>query len=66
MTEYTLAEAAARIGRSSSTLKHQVRRGKLKARLVGKTWVVTSRELDRYARESRRPPLGAGNALIEP
>ena len=52
--EYTLSEAGVLIGRSSSTLRHQVHRRRLKARLVGKTWVVTSAELDRYVRETRR------------
>ncbi len=51
--EYTLSEAGARLGRSRSTLQNQVRRGKLKARLVGKTYVITERELTRYAAENR-------------
>ena len=54
MIEYTLSEAAALIGRSSSTLRHQVQRGRLKARLVGKTYVVKERELDRYVQQVRR------------
>lgn len=54
MIEYTLSEAGALIGRSSSTLRHQVQRGRLRARLVGKTYVVSERELTRYARDVRR------------
>jgi predicted site-specific integrase-resolvase len=50
--ELTLAEAGDRLGLSSVTLRRQVGRGKLKARLVGKTWVVTEREVARYAAES--------------
>lgn len=59
MVELTLTEAGARIGRSSSTLRHQVQFGKLKARKVGKTYVITEQELLRYATETRRPALVA-------
>lgn len=54
----TLAQAAVRLGLSPSTLRVQVKRGKLRARLVGKTWTVTEREVERYRAESlgrRRP-----------
>jgi excisionase family DNA binding protein len=50
--ELTLAEAGDRLGLSAVTLRRQVGNGKLKARLVGKTWVVTEREVARYAAES--------------
>jgi predicted site-specific integrase-resolvase len=50
--ELTLAEAGDRLGLSAVTLRRQVGRGKLKARLVGKTYVVTEREVARYAAES--------------
>jgi excisionase family DNA binding protein len=53
MKEYTLAEAGARIGRSPSTLQNQIHNGKLKARKVGKTYVVTDRELARYVEQHR-------------
>lgn len=66
MRELTLAEAAALIGRSPTTLRHQVQRGKLRARLVGKTYVVTARELTRYAERNRRGRLGAAVALRVP
>lgn len=49
----TLTEAAARLGLSASTLRTQVHEGRLKARLVGKTWTVTVAEVERYARENR-------------
>lgn len=62
MTEYTLSQAGALIGRSRSTLQNQVRRGVLRARLVGKTYVVTTDELIRYAHEHRHPP---SNVSIE-
>jgi excisionase family DNA binding protein len=54
----TLTEAAARLGVAASTLRVQVHRGKLRGRLVGKTWTVTEREVERYRAESlgkRRP-----------
>lgn len=49
----TLAEAAARLGLSPSTLLTQVQRGRLKARKVGPIWTVSEREIARYAAESR-------------
>lgn len=50
----TLAEAAAELGLSSSTLRWQIANGKLKGVKYGKTWVISRRELDRYGRENRR------------
>ena len=60
----TLAQAADRLGVSATTLRHQVQAGRLAARLVGKTWVTTAAEVERYRRESlgrrrstlRQPP----------
>ncbi len=52
----TLAEAAVRLGRSPSTLRNQVKAGRLRARLVGKTWTITERELERYRAESLGKP----------
>ncbi len=54
----TLTEAAALLGVAASTLRHQVANRKLRARLVGKTWIVSEREVERYRAESlgkRRP-----------
>lgn len=48
----TLTEAAARLGVAASTLRHQVHNGRLRARLVGKTWTVSEREVERYRAES--------------
>ena len=64
----TLSEAAEELGLSATTLRHQVHAGRLRARLVGKTYVVTPGELDRYRREhlgkpgrpSHRPAPPAG------
>jgi excisionase family DNA binding protein len=47
----TLAEAADELGLGSSTLRHQAQKGVLRARLIGKTWVTTKAELDRYRSE---------------
>lgn len=48
----TLAEAGALLDRSPDTLRRQVQRGRLRARLIGKTWVTTRDEVERYRRES--------------
>jgi hypothetical protein len=37
-------------------LRNQVHAGRLKARLVGKTWTVTDGEVARYQRESLGKP----------
>ena len=52
----TLSEAAARLGVAASTLRHQVQAGRLQARLVGKTYVITERELERYRATSLGKP----------
>jgi excisionase family DNA binding protein len=59
----TLAQAAARLGLSPSTLRNQIHAGHLRGRLVGKTWTVSERELDRYERESLGKP-GRRHATI--
>lgn len=48
----TLAEAGEILGRSPSTLRHQAQLGRLRAQLVGKTWIVDVREVERYRLES--------------
>lgn len=48
----TLAQAAARLGLSPSTLRTQVKAGRMRGRLIGKTWTVTEREIERYRAES--------------
>ena len=52
----TLAEAGDRLGLSASTLRHQVHAGRLRATLIGKTWTVTEREVERYRAESLGKP----------
>ena len=52
----TLTEAADRLGLAASTLRHQVQAGRLVATLVGKTYVITERELARYRAEHLGKP----------
>ena len=52
----TLTEAAAQLGLAASTLRHQVQAGRLRARLIGKTYVVTAREVERYRAERLGKP----------
>ena len=52
----TLTEAADQLGLAASTLRHQVQAGRLRARLIGKTYVVTEREIERYRATSLGRP----------
>jgi excisionase family DNA binding protein len=47
----TLTQAAAALEISASTLRHQVHNGVLPATLIGKTWVVTRADVERYRRD---------------
>ena len=47
----TLADAAAELGLTSSTLRRQIERGSLRARKVGPVWTISRRELERYRAE---------------
>jgi hypothetical protein len=64
----TLSEAAELLDRSPNTLRHQVSAGRLRARLIGKTWVTTTTEVERYRREQigrvGRPEKGAEDVRI--
>lgn len=60
----TLAQAAALLGLSPSTLRNQVKAGRLRARMVGKTWTVTEREVERYRTASLgRPGRHASDSM---
>jgi excisionase family DNA binding protein len=48
----TLSQAAVRLGLSPSTLRGQISKGKLRGRLIGKTWTISEREVERYRAES--------------
>jgi excisionase family DNA binding protein len=50
----TLADAAKSLGVAPSTLRHQIRLGKLRAFKQGRDWYVTEGEVERYRRESKR------------
>ncbi len=56
----SLGEASALLGVSATTLRHQVKHGRLAARLFGKTWITTKHEVERYRSENLgragRPP----------
>lgn len=48
----TLAQAGAELGLAPDTLRRQVHKGKIRATLAGKTWLVSDAEIARYRRES--------------
>jgi excisionase family DNA binding protein len=48
----SLADAARALGIAPDTLRAQVHRGRLQAQKVGRDWLVTSDEIERYRRES--------------
>jgi hypothetical protein len=50
----TLAEAAESLGLAAVTLRAAAARGRVAGRKVGKTWVTTRAEVDRYRRERLR------------
>lgn len=56
MREMTLAAAGALLGVSPATLRNQIHAKKLRGTLVGKTWVITPREVERYRAESLGRP----------
>jgi excisionase family DNA binding protein len=52
----TLAQAAKLLDRSVSTLREQVRRGRLAATKVGRDWLLSDAEIERYRRDSVGKP----------
>jgi excisionase family DNA binding protein len=50
----TLTQAAALLGVTAATLRQQIANGRLRARKLGRDWIVTRREIERYRQESRR------------
>jgi hypothetical protein len=53
----TLAEMAEKLGlKSADGLRWQVHRGKLTADLIGKTYVVSDEEYERYKQENAGKP----------
>jgi excisionase family DNA binding protein len=60
----TIPEAAASLGLSPNTLRHQIRLRKMRAHKMGYGWYVSPEEVERYRRESLgsrrlrpRPPV---------
>ena len=51
----SLPEAAKSLGLAPSTLRHQIKNGKLAARKVSRDWYVTEAEVARYRQEHRKP-----------
>jgi excisionase family DNA binding protein len=49
----TLPEAAEALGLSASTLRTQVERGKLHGSKMGRDWILTRAEVERYRARSR-------------
>ena len=48
----SIPEAAKLLGLAPSTLRHQIKNGKLAARKVSRDWYVTTEEIERYRRDS--------------
>ena len=55
---HSIPEAAKLLGLAPSTLRHQVKNGKLAARKVSRDWYVTTQEIERYRAEHRRATEG--------
>lgn len=52
----TLTEAAVRLGVAPTTLRHQIANGRFRAVKVGRDWMVSDDEVQRYAALSRGRP----------
>lgn len=52
----TLAEAAAALGVTAASLRHQIANGSLKATKRGRDWWVTRAEVERYRRDNLGRP----------
>lgn len=62
----SLAEASELCGLAAHTLTQQAKRGRLRARLVGHTWVTTREALADYlARHARTRPVVSGDSRAE-
>jgi hypothetical protein len=61
----SLADAAQDLGIDPSGLRAQAAAGRLQARLVGKTWITTRQEVERYRRD-RLGRVGRPPGVIPP
>ena len=52
----SLVDAGERLGVSAHTLRRSVLRGTLQGVKIGKTWLVTVEEVERYERENKGKP----------
>jgi excisionase family DNA binding protein len=50
-----LKEAAASLGTTPDNLRGAIARGALKATKLGRDWIVTARDVERYRTEHQRP-----------
>ena len=50
----TLKEAAASLGLDPATLRQAIARGSLEAKKLGRDWIVTRKDVERYRKEHRR------------
>jgi excisionase family DNA binding protein len=65
----TLKEAAESLGTSPDNLRGAIARGTFKATKLGRDWIVSAAEVERYRRENRRAihsPAEASDARISP
>jgi excisionase family DNA binding protein len=67
----TLVEAAARLGLAPATLRHQAETGRLAAVKLGRDWLVTDAEVERYratslGRPGRRAHEGSSRTAVSP
>ena len=51
----TVTEAAKALGLNPATLRLQLKLRKMHGHKMGRTWYVAASEVERYARENRRP-----------
>jgi len=51
---HSLPEAAKLLGLAPSTLRHQLKNGKLRGRKISRDWYLTEDEVERYRLEHRR------------
>jgi excisionase family DNA binding protein len=54
----TVTEAAERLGLSRSTVLNQIRAGAIRSERIGRLWVISEDEVERYRREHRGRPFG--------
>jgi len=56
---HSIPQAAELLGLAPSTLRHQIKNQKLRAKKVARDWFVTDEEVERYRRENLRRETAA-------